>query len=263
MADNFFRPGFTQGVWATGEPVKGLNYEFFVGNGLNTLTIPSSKIDTHLVYSGSVWWEPNGPWGPDGKSRNMYDDYFRSEKPLFRFGTSFTASREDRFSNLDQSNPENTSIHNSDGVLAFSTGAFAPGVTLQEATYRMWAIDGGMKWRGWAVNGQYYFRWLNKFVADGPLPLGSTFDHGGEFSASYFITPKKLMVYGRGSGIVGQFGNSYEVAGGFKWFYIPNQRVWLQGEIMRVNKSAYGSTITPYTGGMTGWVPVLQSIFSF
>ncbi|HEU4932333.1 MAG TPA: hypothetical protein VFT48_09640, partial [Pyrinomonadaceae bacterium] len=117
LADNFFRPGFTQGIWATGEPVKGLNYEVFLGNGLNTLTIPTSKIDTHMVLSGSVWWEPNGPWGPGGKSRNMYDDYFNSEKPLLRFGTSFTRSREDRFSNLDQSNPENTSIHNSDGVL--------------------------------------------------------------------------------------------------------------------------------------------------
>ena len=262
LADNFFRPGFTQGVWATGEPVKGLNYEFFVGNGLNTLTISSAKIDTRLVYSGSVWWE-NAPWGPEGKSRNMYDDYFYSKKPLLRFGSSFTRSREDRFSDLDQSSPENTSIHNSDGILTFATGAFAPGVTLQEATYRMWAIDAGTKWRGLAINGQYYFRWLNDFVADGPLPRASTFDQGGEFSASYFIRPKKFMVYGRGSGILGQFGNSYEWAGGFKWYYISNQRVWLQGEAMRVNKSAYGSIITPYTGGMTGWVPVLQTIFSF
>jgi hypothetical protein len=31
----------------------------------------------------------------------------------------------------------------------------------------MWAIDGGMKWRGLAINGQYYFRWLNAFEADG------------------------------------------------------------------------------------------------
>jgi len=262
LADNFFRPGFTQGVWATGEPVKGLNYEFFVGNGLNTLTIPSSKIDTHLVYSGSFWWE-NAPWGPEGKSRNMYDDYFYSKKPLFRFGSSFTKSREDRFSNLDQSNPENTSIHNSDGVLAFATGAFAPGVTLNKATYRMWAIDGGMKWHGLAINGQYYSRWLNDFEADGPLPIASTFDHGGEFSASYFIVPKKFMVHGRGSGIVGQFGNSYEYAGGFKWYLVSNQRVWFQGEALKVNKSAYGSTITPYTGGMTGWVPIMQTIFSF
>ena len=55
MADNFFRPGFTQGVWASGEPKKGLNYLVFVGNGLNTLNISASKIDTNLLLSGSVW----------------------------------------------------------------------------------------------------------------------------------------------------------------------------------------------------------------
>ena len=60
MADNFFRPGFTQGVWANGEPAKGLNYLAFVGNGLNTLSISANKIDTHLLLSGSVWWEPLG-----------------------------------------------------------------------------------------------------------------------------------------------------------------------------------------------------------
>jgi hypothetical protein len=263
MADNFFRPGFTQGIWFTGEPVKGLNYDFFIGNGLNTLTIPSSKIDTNLTLSGSVWWEPLGPYGPDGKSRNMYDDYFASRKPVIRVGTSFTNSREDRFSNLDQSNPENTSIHNSDGVLAFSTGAFAPGVTVEEATYRMWAIDGGIKYRGLAINGQYYFRRLNDFKADGLLPISSTFDHGGELSASHFFIPKKLMLYGRGSSVRGQFGNSYEYAGGFKWYFVPTQRVWLQGEALRIFKSPYGSTITQYSGGMTGWAPTLQLVFSF
>ena len=46
MADNFFRPGFTQGVWANGELAKGLNYLAFVGNGLNTLNISATKIDT-------------------------------------------------------------------------------------------------------------------------------------------------------------------------------------------------------------------------
>ena len=46
MADNFFRPGFTQGVWATGEIAKGLNYQAFVGNSLNTLSISAAKIDT-------------------------------------------------------------------------------------------------------------------------------------------------------------------------------------------------------------------------
>jgi hypothetical protein len=65
-----------------------------------------------------------------GKSVNMYDDYFAKKKTRIRIGTSFTRCREDRFSNLDQSSPENTSLYNSDGVLTFSTGAFAPGVTV-------------------------------------------------------------------------------------------------------------------------------------
>jgi hypothetical protein len=117
---------------------------------------------------------------------------------------------EDRFSNLDQSNPENTSLHNSDGVLTFSTGAFAAGLTVEEATYRMWAIDGGIKWRGWALNGQYYFRWLNDFTADGPMPLSSTFDRGGELSLGYFVVPKKLELYAHTSAVFGQFNNSYE-----------------------------------------------------
>ena len=125
-----------------------------------------------------------------------------------RVGTAFTRSREDRFSNLDQSSPENTSLYNSDGVLTFSTGAFAPGVTVDQATYRMWAADAGVKWSGLAINAQFFVRWLDDFEADGPLPLASTFDHGGELSAGYFVVPKKWMLYGRGSWVRGQFGDS-------------------------------------------------------
>jgi hypothetical protein len=263
MADNFFRPGFTQGAWASGEPVKGLTYLAFVGNGLNTLNISATKIDTHLAVSGSVWWEPLGPYGPPGKDRNMYDDYFASKKVRIRIGTAFTRSREDRFSNLEQSNPDNTSLYNSDGVLTFSTGAFAPGVTLNLATYKMWAADAGIKWNGLAVNGQYFARLLNDFVADGPLPLKSTFDHGGELSASYFAKPKKLMPYIRGSWVIGQFGNSYEYGGGAKWFFLPTDRFWLSTELLRVNKSPYSGAFTPYTVGLTGWVPMLQAFLAF
>src|SRR5262245_4238961 len=171
MADNFFRPGFTQGLWANGELFDNLFYLAFVGNGLNTLNISAAKIDENLLYAGSLWWEPLGDYGPAGKSRNMYDDYFSTPDLRIRLGTSFTSAREDRFSDLDTSSPENTSMYNSDGVLLFSTGAFAPGVTVEEATYRMWAIDWGAKWDGWSVNGQYYFRWVDDFKADGPIPV--------------------------------------------------------------------------------------------
>ena len=263
MADNFFRPGFTQGVWANGEPVKHLNYLVFVGNGLNTLNITANKIDTNLLFSGSVWWEPLGPYSEAGKSWQMYDDYFASKKTRIRIGTSFTRSREDRFSDTDQSSPDNTSIYNSDGVLAFSTGAFAPGVTVQKATYKMWAIDGGLKKSGFSINGQYYFRWLGNFEADGPLPLASTFDHGFELSSGKFVVPKKLLLYVRGSKVFGQFAKPYEYGGGFKWYFTPTERLWMTGELMRISKSPYSGAFTPYTAGMNGWVPMLQTVLAF
>jgi hypothetical protein len=263
MADNFFRPGFTQGAWATGELGHGVNYLAFIGNGLNTLNISANKIDTHILSSGSVWWEPLGAYGEAGKARNMYDDYFATKRVRVRVGTAFTRSREDRFSNLDQSSPENTSLYNSDGVLTFSTGAFAPGVTVDLATYRMWAVDGGMKWNGLAVNGQYFVRWLDDFEADGPLPFTSTKDHGAEVSAGYFVKPKKVMIYGRGSWVFGEFGDSHEYGGGVKWHFLPTERLWLTAEVFNIDRAPYSGAFTPYTAGMTGWVPMLQTVLAF
>jgi hypothetical protein len=263
MADNFFRPGFTQGLWANGELGKGVNYMAFVGNALNSINISAAKIDTNLLVSGSVWWEPLGRYAEPGKSVNMYDDFFAKKKTRIRIGTSFTRSREDRFSNLDQSSPDNTAIFNSDGVLTFSTGAFAPGVTVDKALYQMWAMDGGIKYNGLAINGQYFMRWLGDFEADGPLPLTSTFDHGYELSAGHFVVPKKLMVYVRGSQVFGQFRNSHEYAGGVKWHFLPTERLWLNAEMMRVSRSPYNGAFTPYTAGMNGWAPMIQTIIAF
>ena len=194
MADNFFRPGFTQGVWANGELGKGLNYIAFVGNALNSINISAAKIDTNLllpaVSGGNRWGNTRNPANQSTCTMTI----LRKKKTRIRIGTSFTRSREDRFSNLDQSSPDNTAIFNSDGVLAFSTGAFAPGVTVDKALYKMWAIDGGIKYNGLAINGQYFMRWLSDFEADGPIPVTSTYDHGYELSASHFVVPKKLAV---------------------------------------------------------------------
>jgi len=263
MADNFFRPGFTQGLWANGDLGHGLHYLAFLGNALNSINVSASKIDTNLLTSGSLWWEPLGGYGEPGKSVNMYDDYFAKKKFRIRLGTSFTNSKEDRFSNTDVSNPENTALYNSDGVLTFATGAFAPGVTVDKAKYRMWAIDGGLKYDGLAINGQYFFRGLSDFVADGPIPVTSTFDHGGELSASYFLKPKKWMAYARGSWVQGEFGNSYEYGAGIRWYFVPTERLWLNAEVFRINRAPYSGAFTPYTAGMSGWIPMIQTIIAF
>jgi hypothetical protein len=263
MSDNFFRPGFTQGLWATGELGKGVNYLAFLGNGLNTLSVSAAKIDNNLLTSASVWWEPLGDFGPAGKSRNMYDDYYSTPKPRIRIGTGVTRSREDRFSNLDVSSPENTSMYNSDGVLTFSTGAFAPGLTLEEALYKMWSIDAGFKWNGFAANGQYFMRWLGDFVADGPMPLDSTYDHGYELTAGHFVLPKKLQLYAKASGAFGEFGDSSEYGGGARWYFLPTERIWLNPEVAKINKSPYNGAFTPYTNGLNGWAVMMQTVLAF
>jgi hypothetical protein len=127
----------------------------------------------------------------------------------------------------------------------------------------MSAIDGGLKYNGLAINAQYYMRWLSNFEADGPLPVTSTFDKGFELSVSKFVIPKDWLVYARTSQVFGQFGNSWEYAGGVKWYFVPTDRLWLSAELMNVHKSPYGATFTPYTAGMNGWVPMLQSVIAF
>src|SRR5436190_1816421 len=264
MADNFFRPGFTQGIMAAGEIRKGLYYNAFLGNSLNTLSISFNKIDTNLMGSGCVWLEPLGAYCEPGRVVNMYDDYFAQKKLRIRLGTSYTISKEDRFSNLDTSSPENTGVYNSDGVNAFQTGAFAIGVTVQNATYRMWATDWGLKYNGLAINGQYYLRTLNNFKADGPLPLTSTFDHGFELSVAKFVIPKKLMVYGRSSAVFGEFKSPYEFGAGVKWHFLATERLWMNAELMKIiGGSPYNGAFSPYNSGINGWVPMIQTVLSF
>ena len=127
----------------------------------------------------------------------------------------------------------------------------------------MWAIDWGAKYNGLAINGQYYFRTLTNFDADGPLPLDHTFDHGWEMSVGKFVVPKKLMVYGRGSGVFGQFANPYEYGAGLKWHPVNTERFWVNAELMQVKGAAYTGAFSPYTSGMNGWIPMVQSVFAF
>ena len=65
MATNYFRPGFTQGIWGEGEPLDGFHYLAMLGNSLNTLDIKSANIDNRYAASATVWYDLNDfgkPW---------------------------------------------------------------------------------------------------------------------------------------------------------------------------------------------------------
>jgi hypothetical protein len=61
----------------------------------------------------------------------------------------------------------------------------------------------------------------------------------------------------------GQFGDSHEYGGGVKLHPVPTERFWVIGELFKVDRAPYSGAFTPYTAGMTGWVPMLQAVLAF
>ena len=262
MADSFFRPGFTQGIWLEGNPAPQLYYVAYVGNSMNTLNINTAKIDKNFVYSTSAWWEPLGDYGPPGAPRMAFSDLESHETAAVRLGTSFSFAREDRFSN-PAINPENVAIYNSDGVLFFETGSLAPGATVLYADCYISSFDFGVKKRGLAFNSQYFFRWLNDFVTDGAVPLSQTYDNGFEASLGYFVVPQTFEVYGRTSAVFGEFKNSSEYALGTNWHPWHNRGFRIITELNKVEDSPTASIQTIYNAGMNGWNFVIQTQLYF
>jgi hypothetical protein len=245
MAVNYMRPGFTQGVWADGQVLPGLRYIAMVGNSLNTLDITAARIDTRFAYGATIWYDLNqfgGPW----------NDWEEHDRVAMRVGTAFTYAREDRLSDLSTAHPENNTTFISDGVLLFETGSLAPNVTVQLASFYLWAADIGFKYRGLALNFEFYSRWLDEFTADGPIPIDSMHDWGFEVSLGYFAIYRKLELYTRSSLISGPFATPYEIAGGAHFYPFNTRQVWLNFEAIGIKDCPYGSIYYIYSAGQTG-----------
>jgi hypothetical protein len=249
MADEFFRPGFTSSVWASGEPFARFWYTVSLGNNISQLGVPSRLDTRELTQSASVWWMPTtGEFGP----RGGFIDFEEHETVATRFGLSAVRARENRYAEQTEST-NNTQIRLSDGLLLFDPGSLADGVSLEWATYALLATDAGLKWRGFNLQVEYYFRWLWDFVASGPLPLTSIFDHGFYVQASQMVVPNLLAVYAVTSIVFDQFQRyPWEVSGGVS-FYPTRTRSWrLNLHYIYVDKSPAGSQFGYYINGQTG-----------
>ena len=125
LADEYFRGGFSNGVWVNGEAVPGLWYHLTVANNLSQLGIAANQLDRGLSSGGSLWWMPTThEFGPNGG----YGDYEHHENLATRFGMTTARSRETS-QQLSDNRPENTQTKLADSVPLFETGALATGVT--------------------------------------------------------------------------------------------------------------------------------------
>jgi len=260
MADEFFRPFFGSGVYATGEVLPGLWYTAAVSNNNSSLGTKASQLDRKFSYGATTWWMPTThEFGP----RGAYGDWEWHEDVATRVGLSYFESPEQSFRNSGGS-PDNTTLRFADSVNVFETGALAPGVTIENVDYRVLAVDAGVKYKGVFLQAEYYQRSLDNFDATGLLPVGEVKDDGFYVQAAFFPIKQKLELYGITSQIYGDddagFGDSSEYGIGMNWYPYPTRNHRLNLQLLDVNKSPVSSTFGYYTGGQDGWT--LASSFS-
>jgi hypothetical protein len=255
MADEFFRPYFTFGVWAQGEPLPGFWYNAMIGNNLSSLGITAAELDREMGYGASLFWMPTThEFGP----RGAYGDWERHDDVATRFGVSTTRSTEQRFGETGTEPTGNTTLKLADSLNVFDTGSLAAGVTVDEVDYTVLAVDAGVKYRGFFFQTELYMRWLDNFVADGALPVDEIVDKGFYVQAAFFPIPKKLELYAATSQVYGDrdagFDNSSEYLVGMNFYPADTRDHRLNLQVIDVNHSPVSSTFGYYTGGQDGTI---------
>jgi hypothetical protein len=261
MADEFFRPSFTGGIWASGEPISKFQYRVMIGNNLNIVDISAAQLTRDLAYGATLAWFPStGEFGP----RGGYGDFEMHDRIATRFGVSAAYSREDRFTQTDNPYPDNTTIKLSDSVPLFETGALAPGATLQKTDFTLLSVDAGMKLRGFFLFAEAYFRHLDDFDAGGAtLPQDNIDDQGLMIQLSHMIAPRRWELYAAHSQLYGQFNRAWELTAGTNYYPYQSRNLKLNGSLTYVDRSPVSSLFGYFVGGQKGPTIALSVDYTF
>ena len=250
MADEFFRPSYTSGFWIRGNLSPTLRYQAMVGNNLSTLGVSSAQLDNRLntVAAGLIWTPTTGEFG------RGFGDFENHEELATRLGLHYTHSTETKQSQPNTDNFENTQIRLSDGSVIFTPDLFGPGVTVDQVRYQMMSLDGGLKYRGAALEGEWYWRKLDQFQGAGTGVIANKRDTGFQLQGSYMIIPSTFQVYAAGSKIYGQYGQPWDVRAGVNWHPWHNRVFRWNAQVMYLDRSPVGYTSLTYNIGSKGVV---------
>ena len=253
ITDEFFRPSYTSGIWASGQITKTLSYQAMVGNNLSTLGVSAAQLDNKFNTVSSVLeWEPTGEFGLG------FGDFENHQKLATRFGIHFTHSTETAQEQPNSESFENTQIRLSDGTVIFTPNLFGPGISIGSLRYRMTSFDGGFKYRGWAFESEGFWRWLDDFVgtatSKSTAGIPERYDTGYQFQLSMMALQKTLQIYSGGSHIFGQYGNPYDVRFGTNWYPYKNKVLRWNTEALYLFRSPVGYTSVPFALGGKGMI---------
>lgn len=252
IAEEFFRPSYTQGIYAFGLLAGGdLQYKITVGNNLSALGVSATQLDGNLnTVSAALSWAPKGEYGP----RRGWGDFENHETPVSQLGFAVTRSREDRQSQPGTDTIENTQIRLSDGTQIFQPDAFTTGGQINRASYLMASIDAGFKYRGFEIAGDYYNRRVDRFETVGFVPVTELHDWGVQMQVSKMVVPSKLQLYLGLSKIFGQYGEPHDTVLGTNWYPFEKRLLRVNTELMYLKNSPVGYPSVPFLLGGNGTV---------
>lgn len=259
MAEEFFRPSYTSGIWVQGEIIPHVYYKTMLGNNLSQLGVNAGQLDNGFdTFSGNIYWVS------DGFDRLLrFGDFNRSENLEFTAGIGFTRSNETPQSQPGTEDPENTQIRLSDGRGVFSPGALAEDQRVVEAKYEMLSMNGGVKYLGLSVDLEYYFRWVSKLETNQGTTLENLFDNGFTLKGSYMLIDKKLMLYSYYSKIYGEYGDPWEFGIGTNYYPLKDKHLRFNLDVIFVENSPVGYLSYPTVVGANGTVLMLNMEFLF
>jgi len=248
IADEFFRPSYTSGVWAWGQITKRLDYITMIGNNLSTLGVSAAQLNNGFnTFSNSLVWKPTtGEFGPG------FGDFEQHQKFATRLAAHYTRSDEDKQEQPNSDAFENTQIRLEDGSVIFTPNLFGQGISITDVKYQMASFDGGIKYHGFSLEGEYFLRSLDHFKGPGTAGLPSIFSHGFQVQGSTMVVPKTLQFYLGQSTIYGKYGNPWDFRAGLNYFPFHNKVIRWNNEFLYLHRSAVGYTSVPFALGGTG-----------
>src|SRR5829696_3054853 len=253
IADEFMRPSYTSGIWAMGNITDRVKYVTMLGNNMSTLGVPSSRIDNKFnTWSNALIWFPTGDF-EQGFSGQGWGDFGHHKKFSTRAAFHYSRSDENKESQPNSEAFENTQIRLSDGTVIFTPNIFGEGVSVSDVRWQMSSFDGGFKYKGFSVEGEYYLRWLDNFRGTNVENLLSLFDHGFQIQGTAMLKPKTLQAYVGHSKIYGQYGDPWDFRTGLNFFPFKSKVLRWNNEALYLSRSPVGYTSVPYNIGSRGW----------
>jgi hypothetical protein len=251
-ADEFMRPSYSTGVWLKGTIVPGLNYQAMLATNMSILGVSASQIDNKIdTYSLMLNWLPTThEFGPIG----AFGDFENHQQVATRIGVHYTHSTENSQEQPGTDNIENTQIRLTDGNIIFTPNLFGPGIEVDDVRYQMASLDAGIKYRGYSLEAEYYWRHLSDFRGPGVTPglIDDIDDTGFQVQASAMLVPKLFQVYTGYSEIHGRYGDSGELRLGMNYFPKEMRGIRVNGEWLRLDDIPVGYTAVPYPVGGNG-----------